>query len=177
MFEKKCSGFTRRVATAGISRSSRCWSFDKCCKVECVDPNELPNRHKPNGAEKVRSLFQAFVPTYVPYSLYPRRDRRHIPDPPRCLILPKDLAMRNTADVTSGKPIAVRLKSISGVSAINPLVAFYDICGRNREMLFYSSVPDTTRDTHAFVVRQILPNRLYWPHYVLSYPYHKNKLL
>jgi hypothetical protein len=29
--------------------------------------------------------------------------------------------MRNTADVTGGKPIAVLLQSISGVSAINPL--------------------------------------------------------
>jgi hypothetical protein len=28
--------------------------------------------------------------------------------------------MRNTADVTGGKPIAVVLQSISGVSAINP---------------------------------------------------------
>jgi hypothetical protein len=35
------------------------------------------------------------------------------------------LAMRNTADVTGGKPIAARSQSISGVSAINPLVAFY----------------------------------------------------
>jgi hypothetical protein len=31
--------------------------------------------------------------------------------------------MRNTADVTGGKPIAVRSQSISGVSAVNPLVA------------------------------------------------------
>jgi hypothetical protein len=53
--------------------------------------------------------------------------------------------MRNTADVTSGKPIAVLLQSISGVSAINPLVAFYDIHGGKREVLFF--VPDTTRDT------------------------------
>jgi hypothetical protein len=37
--------------------------------------------------------------------------------------------MRNTADVTGGKPIAVSLQSISGVSAINPLVALYDIHG------------------------------------------------
>jgi hypothetical protein len=29
--------------------------------------------------------------------------------------------MRNTADVTGGKPIAVLLQSISGVSAIKPL--------------------------------------------------------
>jgi ABC-type transport system involved in Fe-S cluster assembly fused permease/ATPase subunit len=37
--------------------------------------------------------------------------------------------MNNIADVTGGKPIAVLVQSISGVSAINPLVAFYDIHG------------------------------------------------
>jgi hypothetical protein len=40
--------------------------------------------------------------------------------------------MKNTADVTGGKSIAVLLHSISGVSAINPLVAFYDIHGGKR---------------------------------------------
>jgi hypothetical protein len=45
--------------------------------------------------------------------------------------------MKNTADVTGGKPIAVLLQSISGVSAINPLVAFYDIHGGKREVLFF----------------------------------------
>jgi hypothetical protein len=54
--------------------------------------------------------------------------------------------MRNTADVTGGKPIAVLLQSISGVSAINPLVTFYDIYGEKREVLFFYFVPDTTRD-------------------------------
>jgi hypothetical protein len=39
--------------------------------------------------------------------------------------------MSNTAVVTGGKPIAVYLQSISGVSAINSLVAFYD-CTVNR---------------------------------------------
>jgi hypothetical protein len=53
--------------------------------------------------------------------------------------------MRNTADVTGGKPIAVLLQSISGVSAINPLVAFYDIHGGKREVLFFYFVLDTTR--------------------------------
>jgi hypothetical protein len=52
--------------------------------------------------------------------------------------------MRNT-DVTGSKPIAVWSQSISGVSAINPLVAFYDIHERKREMLFFYFVPDTTR--------------------------------
>jgi hypothetical protein len=60
-------------------------------------------------------------------------------------VLPK-LAMRSTADVTDGKPIAVLLQSISGVSAINPLVAFYEIHGGKREVLFFYFVPDTTRD-------------------------------
>jgi hypothetical protein len=54
--------------------------------------------------------------------------------------------MRNTADVTGGKPIAVLLQYISGVNAINPLVAFYDIHGGKREVLFFYFVPDTTRD-------------------------------
>jgi hypothetical protein len=44
--------------------------------------------------------------------------------------------MRNT-DVTGGKPIAVLLQSISGVSAINPLVAFYDIHRGKREVLLF----------------------------------------
>jgi hypothetical protein len=54
--------------------------------------------------------------------------------------------MRDTADVTRDKLIAHLLQSISGVSAINPLVAFYDIHGGKREMLFFYFVPDTTRD-------------------------------
>jgi hypothetical protein len=54
--------------------------------------------------------------------------------------------MRNTADVTGGKPIAVFLQSISGVIAINPFVAFYDIHGGKREVIFFYFVPDTTRD-------------------------------
>jgi hypothetical protein len=54
--------------------------------------------------------------------------------------------MKNTADVTGGKPIAVLLQSISDVSAINPLVAFYDIRGEKRVVLYLYLVPDTTRD-------------------------------
>jgi hypothetical protein len=48
--------------------------------------------------------------------------------------------------VTGGKPIAVLLQSILDVSAINPLVAFYDILGGKREVLFCYFVTDTTRD-------------------------------
>jgi hypothetical protein len=53
--------------------------------------------------------------------------------------------MRNTADVKGGRPIAVLLQSISGVSAINPLIAFYDIHGGKREVIFFYFVPDTTQ--------------------------------
>jgi hypothetical protein len=37
-------------------------------------------------------------------------------------VLPKLLSNEDTADVTGGKPIAVWSQSISGVSAIKPLV-------------------------------------------------------
>jgi hypothetical protein len=59
--------------------------------------------------------------------------------------------VKNTADVTGGKPIAIFLQSISGVSAINPLVAFYDIQGEKREALFFYFVPDTTRDHIVYI--------------------------
>jgi hypothetical protein len=62
--------------------------------------------------------------------------------------------MKNTADVTGGKPIAVLLQSISGVCAVNPIVAFYDIHGRKREVLFFYFVPDTTRDLSIDVYRK-----------------------
>jgi hypothetical protein len=45
--------------------------------------------------------------------------------------------VKNTADVTGGKPIAVLLQSISGVSAIYSVVAFYDIHGAKSEVLFF----------------------------------------
>jgi hypothetical protein len=48
--------------------------------------------------------------------------------------------------VTGCKPIAILLQSISGVSSINPIVAFYDIHERKRVVLFFYFVPDTTRD-------------------------------
>jgi hypothetical protein len=60
--------------------------------------------------------------------------------------------MRNTADVTGGKPIAVLLQSISGVSAIDPLVAFYDLHGGKTEVLFLYFVPDKT--CHSFKLRR-----------------------
>jgi hypothetical protein len=63
--------------------------------------------------------------------------------------------MRNTADVTGDMPIAVLLQSISGVSAINPFVAFYDIHGGKREVLFFYFVPDSTRDVYLNAILNI----------------------
>jgi hypothetical protein len=50
--------------------------------------------------------------------------------------------MRNTADVTGGKHMAVLLQSIPGVSAFNRLVAFHDTHGGKKEVLFFYFVPD-----------------------------------
>jgi hypothetical protein len=50
--------------------------------------------------------------------------------------------------VTGGESIAILLQSvsdISDVSAVNPLIDFYDIHGRKGEVVFYCSVPDTTQ--------------------------------
>jgi hypothetical protein len=54
--------------------------------------------------------------------------------------------MRNTTDVTGGKPIVVGLQSTSRVTVVNPLFVYYDIHGIKGGVLFYFSVPDTTRD-------------------------------
>jgi hypothetical protein len=56
--------------------------------------------------------------------------------------------------VTGGKPIAVWSQSISGVNAINPLVAFYDIHGRKREVQSFF-FPDTTRYAHVLLMLSI----------------------
>jgi hypothetical protein len=53
--------------------------------------------------------------------------------------------MRNTADVTGGKPIADLLQSISDVSAINPLVTFYIHVGKREVLFFLSRTPHEGR--------------------------------
>jgi hypothetical protein len=52
-------------------------------------------------------------------------------------------AMKYTAEVSSGKPIAAVAVYLS---ADHPLVAFYNIHGRNGEVLLFCCVPDTTQD-------------------------------
>jgi hypothetical protein len=41
-------------------------------------------------------------------------------------------------------------KTISGISAVNPVVAFHDIHGRKGEALFFYFVPDSTQDTYFY---------------------------
>jgi hypothetical protein len=81
---------------------------------------------------RILRLFLFVYHTYIPLTLYSRRRSRDILEIPRSSRF-TELAMRNTADVTGGKPIAVRSQSISGVNAINLLVVFYDMHGRKRK--------------------------------------------
>jgi hypothetical protein len=91
-------------------------------------------------------LYTKYIHTYKPLTLYPLRSSRGVLDiAPRLMFYQNYLAVR-TADMTGGKPIAVSSQSLSYVNAINPIVALYDIHGRKREVLFFYSVPDTTRD-------------------------------
>jgi hypothetical protein len=56
--------------------------------------------------------------------------------------------------VVSPSPAIVcdQTQSISGAGAINPLVAFYDIHGRKREVIFFNFVPDTTSDSEHIII-------------------------
>jgi hypothetical protein len=58
-----------------------------------------------------------------------------------------------TADVTVGMPIAIKLQSITSKSAVNHLVAYYDIHGRKKELLFFYFVPDTTGDINIYLYK------------------------
>jgi hypothetical protein len=89
---------------------------------------------------------------YIPLTVYPRRgsgDIFGLSSKPSTFYY--DLLMRNTVDVICVKPVTTWLQSISGGSAVNPLVGFYDIHGRKGEVIFFCSVADTTRFCYCFV--------------------------
>jgi hypothetical protein len=67
-------------------------------------------------------------------------------------VLPKLATYEEHCGRDGGKPIAVLLLSISGVSAINPLVAFYNIHGGKREVLLFYFFPDTTREINLAII-------------------------
>jgi hypothetical protein len=86
------------------------------------------------------------------------------------------LAMRNTADVSGGSPVTVWSQFISGVCAINPLVAFYDIHERIREVLLFYFVSDTTRDYRQFL-KHVTCHTVLTVKYFQSSPFLISKLL
>jgi hypothetical protein len=68
-------------------------------------------------------FYQKYIHTCIPLTCYPWRGSRGVSDiPPRCLRFTKMTAMRNTSNMTGGKPIAVWLQSISGGDAVNVAV-------------------------------------------------------
>jgi hypothetical protein len=84
--------------------------------------------------------------------------------------------------VIGGKPIAVLLQSITGVSAINPLVASYDIRGGKKEMLFFYYNNGCSYRKRAISSRQHLhgqeskKRKIYRIVHILV-PYHKHTYL
>jgi hypothetical protein len=46
------------------------------------------------------------------------------------------------------------------VSAVNPLVAFYDINGRKGQVIIFCSVPDTTRDKAEHIIMNFIRDTL-----------------
>jgi hypothetical protein len=54
--------------------------------------------------------------------------------------------------MTGGKPVAIWLQSISGVSAINLLVAFYDIHGEKREVYYFFILSRTPHETNIIII-------------------------
>jgi hypothetical protein len=66
--------------------------------------------------QKRHSILLCILQTYTPLTLYLRRGSSGILDIPPRLSSQHNLAVTNTADVSSGKPITVWLQYISGIS-------------------------------------------------------------
>jgi hypothetical protein len=112
-------------------------------------------RNESRGFCEQLHLLTSYVCLYkyihTTHALSPKRQERHLRySSETTTSYPNYLAMSNTADVTGGKPIAVWSHSISGVNAINPLIAFYDILGRKRGA-FLLFCPGTTWD-YMFII-------------------------
>jgi hypothetical protein len=96
-------------------------------------------------SRKLRTYHSRFIPEGVAeVSLIFLRDTHVLPK----LVGYKEHCRRD------GNPIAILLQSISGVSAINPLVTFYDIHRGKREVLFFyfSRTPHETINTTLYSV-------------------------
>jgi hypothetical protein len=75
------------------------------------------HRKRPHENQYIGGVNKKYLLTTYALSLKGSRGISEIP--PRHPRFTNYLDMRNTADVTDGKPIAVLLQPISGVSAIN----------------------------------------------------------
>jgi hypothetical protein len=66
----------------------------------------------------------------------------------------KMTTMKNTIKVAGGKPITVRSQFVLSVRASSPLVAFYGIYGRKREvLLFLSRVTQDKSKRHRYQMK------------------------
>jgi hypothetical protein len=87
-----------------------------------------------------------YIHTYnIPLTLYPQRYSSET-----LRFYQNDLTIRNTLDVTGGKLIAVWSQSISGVTAVGPLVAFNDISGRRVAIPFFC--PENYTALYLFII-------------------------
>jgi hypothetical protein len=86
--------------------------------------------------------------TYIPLTLYPQRGTRVISGIPsrRPTKLPKWLCNEEYCRRDRWYVIRRLIAFYLSKSAVNPLVAFYDIHGRKGEVPFFYIVPDTTQD-------------------------------
>jgi hypothetical protein len=97
-----------------------------------------------------------FTHTYIPLTLYSGTGSRGISD-----ILPRHprfIKIIYTADVTGDKPIAVCSQSISGVNAINSIVAFY-VTMEERERCYSFILSWTPHETYVcmmYVYHQLI---------------------
>jgi hypothetical protein len=83
---------------------------------------------------------------HITHALSPERYQRQLRHFSETPTLYQNDSLDKYCRCIGGKPIAARSQSISGVNAVNPLVAFYNIQGRKIEVLFFCSVPDITLD-------------------------------
>jgi hypothetical protein len=103
--------------------------------------------------ERQREATLFYIMLHTTPALSPKEQQRHLRYSSGMLTFYQNyLLTRNTLNVTGGKPNGVWSQSISGVNGINPLVAFYGIHGRQRQVLFFYFVPAITRN----MTRQVI---------------------
>jgi hypothetical protein len=111
------------------------------------------------NTEKIWQLYDICFITYIPFTLYVEE-------------LAEAFQISNIANVTGGKPVAVWSQSISGVNAINPLLAFYDSHGRKREVLFFCPGHHTRLSYYVSINLTLIKVYKRWIFFALYQQYH-----